>query len=134
MAKRYYLSDIVGDGSIDNPYRPAIADEGVNHVAVFPPQNPDGTYTRTTCLVLVNSPNHGRFRGRKDIDPLPDFPLDGKVSAVEGRSRMDAGSALERRGFVSSHLTGKDGYREVIRSIGKELDGNFDENNFDVSE
>lgn len=133
MAKRYYLADIIGDGSIDNPYRPAGVD-GLNHVSVFPPQNPDGTYSGTSCLVLVNTPNHAQLRGRKDVDPLPDFPLDGKVQAVETSARSQAAAALTKRGFQNDHFTLKDGYREVIRSVGKELDSNFDENNFDVSE
>jgi hypothetical protein len=134
MAKRYYLADIIGDGSIDNPYRPAGVD-GLNHVAVFPPQDPNtGVYSRPHCLVLVNTPNHATLRGRQGVDPLPDFPLDGKVQAVETAARQSAESALNRRGFASGQFTLKDGYREVIRSIGKELDSNFDENNFDVSE
>lgn len=134
MAKRYYLADIIGDGSIENPYRPAGVD-GLNHVAVFPPQDPQtGQYARPHCMVLVNTANHAPLRNRQGVDPLPDFPLDGKVQAVETAAKNQAVNALTRRGFKNDHFTLKDGYREVIRSIGKELDSNFDENNFDVSE
>jgi hypothetical protein len=135
MAKRFYLCDIIGDGSIENPYRAAVADLGVNHVSVFPPQDPNtGQYTRPHCLVLVNASNHSALRADKRLDALPDFPLDGKVDAIENTAKVGMRNVLGKRGFSREHATNKDGYREVIRSIGRELDPGFDENDLDASE
>ena len=133
--KRYYLCDIIGDGGEDNPYRPAVADHGVNYAPVYPSQDPvTGQYARPHCLVLVAAPSHTALRGDARIDPLPDFPLDGKVQAIETASRQRAEQALARRGFQSSHFALKDGYREVVRSVGRELQPGFSEDNLDVSE
>lgn len=134
MAKRYYLCDILGDGSEANPYRPAVTDLGVNQVAVYPPQNPDGSYSRPHCLALVATPNHVGLRGRSpQIDPLADVSLDVKTSAINVAAKTAMEAALSRRGFTVT-FAGKDGYRDVIDAVGKELDLNFSVDNFDVSE
>ena len=133
MAKRYYICDILGDGSSDNPYRPAVADMGVNHVAAFPPNNASGGYDRMTCLVLVNAANLARLNADPRTRPMPEFPLDGKLNAIQTPAVSAMESMLAERGFTKTWAN-SDGYRSVIRSVGKQLDDNFHEDNFDVSE
>lgn len=128
MAKQFYLCDLVGGGTEFDPFRAAVADHGVNHVAVFPPNNQG-----SSVLVLVATVNHNVLRGDPRIDPLPEFPLEGKLSALRTETRTEVENAISRRGF-DQPWSNSDAYRDVIRSIGQQLDSHFDENNFDVSE
>lgn len=133
MAKRYYISPIVGDGSIDNPYRPKVADHGVAWSGAIP-TGPDGKPLKPWALVIVAAKNHAALIADPDIDDLPDFPLDGKVSSVHTATKNAMKAKMEKRGIATGFVDGTDGYREVIRGIGKLLDPTFDENNFDVAE
>lgn len=131
--KRYYISKIIGTGSMQDPYRPAVADEGVSWVGDIP-SDPDGRPLYDTCLVLVNSKVHSKLRTHPDIDALPDFPLDGKVSAIQQQTKTGMITALKKRGFDTAGLENKDGYRDVLQSIGKQRSPHFDLDNFDVEE
>lgn len=132
--KRYYMTDLIGDGSEENPYRPAMADLGVNHVAVFPPQDLEtGAYQGTHCLVLVAAANHAKLIADRRNDALPDFPLDGKLSALRSATQQGLAAMLQRRGFSASWPTSA-GYRDVIRGVGQQLDPTFDENAFGIAE
>lgn len=132
--KRYYACDLIGDGSMDDPYRPAIADYGANYVAAYPPQDVStGAYQGSHVLVLVNAVNHTKLMADAGADVLPDFPLDGKLSAMRTTTLKEMNTMLEGRGF-SVTWGNADGYRDVIRSVGQQLDPNFHEDNFDVAE
>lgn len=134
MSKRYYICDIIGDGTEDNPYRPAVADLGVAWVGDIP-TGPDGHPTSTWALVMVATQNHGPVRARQGVDALPEFPLDGKVSAINAATKTAMENALSRRNLPANTIVdGKDGYRDVIRAIGRANAPGFDENNFDVAE
>lgn len=127
MAKRYYLCDVIGDGTEFNPFRPAIADEGVNWVGEVSSDN-------TKALVLVNVSNHSALLSDPQFDSMPDFPLDAKVNSLQSQAKNAMLNAMSKRGFATGLISSADGYRDVIRGIGRELNPNFDENNFDVSE
>lgn len=139
MAKRYYICDIIGDGSDVPPtpttghFRPIIADLGVSWVGTIPSDPATGRPLYSWALVMVNTENHARVIEVSGVDALPDFPLDGKVNAINNmtRSRMDA--VLNKRGINPAFVSNSDGYRDVIRGIGKTLEASFDENNFDVA-
>ena len=136
MARRFYLSQIIGDGSDDNPYRPAVARPNVNYSAVYPPQDPEtGAYTRPFCLVVVEAVNHATLiaDGRNDV--LPDFPPDGKVSALAQARRTALQAALTARGLTAhvGNIDGYDGYRHVLNRIGQYLQAGFDLDAIDVS-
>ncbi len=133
--KRYYLDTLIGDGSEFNPYRPSVADMGVNHSTVLPPQNPEtGKYASTNCLVLIGTANHVPLRGRKGVDPLPDVSLDVRVQAINRAAIQATEQALARRGLPSDLFSGKDGYRDVVEAIGKAIDPGFVVDALDVSE
>lgn len=139
MAKRLYLCDIVGTGDEFDPYRPAVADLGVSWVGSIPthpaghPQH--GHPVHTWALVLVAAKDHAALRKLTGVDPLPDFPLDGKVSAINAATKGQMKAALVRRGLNADSLVdAKDGFREVVRGIGQALDPVFDENKFDVTD
>ncbi|MBA3622931.1 MAG: hypothetical protein H0W48_00375 [Methylibium sp.] len=136
--KRYYLCDVIGDGqdaeptATTGPFRPAVADKGVLWAGVIP-TGPDGRPLKPWCLVIVDAPNHAPVLADQRVDRLPDFPLDGKVSAVNAATKTAMLNAMTKRGIDTSFVTGADGYRDVIRGIGRSLDAAFDENALDVS-
>lgn len=132
--KRYYLCDLIGDGSMGNPFRPSVADEGVNHVTVFPPQDMrTGQYQGTRCLVLIDTVNHARLMRDPRNRVLPEFPLDGKLNAMRTDTNNAMNAMLQAQGFLVNWQSSA-GYREVIRGIGRQLDPAFHEDAFDVSE
>ncbi len=133
MSKRYYICDVIGDGTDGNEYRPSVADiQGVNWVGSIP-GDAQGRPLFPWALVLVATNNHAQLRDVAGIDPLPDFPLDGRMNAVNNAAGNAMSAALSRRG-VSVSWGGTDGYRDVVRAIGRRLDAAFDENKFDVAE
>lgn len=138
--KRYYICDIYGNGDIDvpnspttGPYRPAVADLGVSWVGAIP-TGPDGRPTKTWALVLVASRDHAVVRNAPGVDSLPDFPLDGKVSSINTVTKNAMLARLTARGISRTFIDSTDGYREVIRGIGRQLEPDFDENKFDIAD
>ncbi|HEU4753964.1 MAG TPA: hypothetical protein VFU47_12720 [Armatimonadota bacterium] len=136
MAKRYYLCPIVGGTSWNDPYRPLLSGQpGVTGtVSVIENDPATGKPLFDWCLCLVASQNHALLRGLPGVDPLPDFPLDGKVSAINNATRSQMLTRLQARGLDTSFVQNADGYREVVRGIGRHLSPNFDENAFDVAD
>lgn len=134
MAKRYYMCDIIGDGSEFNPFRPAVADHGVAWVGSIP-TGEDGRPVHSWALVLVATGNHAQLRGRADMDPLPDFALDGRADAIAAVERAAMKAAMRRRNLDANAIVdGRDGYRHVIRALGQVADPTFDENKFDIAD
>ena len=134
MSKRYYISPIVGTGDEFDPFRPKVADYGVPWAGSIPSDPKTGHPTSEWALVVVNAKNHSALLADGAIDALPDFPLDGKVSSVHTVTKNAMINKMKKRGIKTSFIAGTDGYREVIRGVGRLLDEQFDENNFDVAE
>ena len=133
MAKRYYLSKIIGTGTMDDPFRVAVADYGVNHVAEYPPQDMNtGKYTKLEAFALADAPSHVELLKDANMFGMPDFPLDGKLSSMRSATLNAMNNAVLARGYAVTWGS-SDAYRDVVRSLGKQLNTNFDENNFDVS-
>lgn len=132
MSKRYYLCDIIGTGSDLDPYRPAVADHRVGWVAVIE-SGPDGKPLHANTIALVETENHALLRADKRIDPLPDFALDGKLTAINTAARNGMMTALERRGFVASGINNADGYRDALQNIGRQRSAVFNIDKFDVA-
>lgn len=133
MSKRIYLSRIIGDGTENNPYRPAVQDHGVNYSGSML-SDPDGKPLHGECLVIVATSNHAKLRNDPNLDPLPDFPMDGKVSSINTATKNAMIVALQKRGFSTSGVSNTDGFRELVQSIGRQRDPAFNIDNFDVSE
>ena len=131
MTKRYYISDIIGTGDSFDPYRAAVADLNVNWVGSIE-SGPDGRPVHPDCLVLVDTVDHTALRSDPRIDSLPDFPLDGKVSAINSAIKTAMDSVLARRGFVLA-TNSSDGYRDVIQSVGLQRSASFNIDKFDVN-
>lgn len=136
MAKRYYICPVVqmDDGTGMLSYMPSVAAlPGVSYSAVMP-TGPDGRPAKDWCLVIVASSDHTAIRALAGVDPLPDFPLDGKVSAIQRQTMVAMKGAAEKRGVDPSLIDGADGYRDALRIIGRALEPAFDENKLDVAD
>ena len=134
MSKKYYVSDIIGDGSEENPFRPAVADHGVAWVGSIQSDPDTGRPIYADCLVLVSAQNHAQLRSDKRITAMPDFALDGKVSAINTTTKNGMLTALQKRGFNTATIGNKDGYREALHDVGKQRDPAFNIDNFDIAE
>lgn len=134
--KRYYICDVVGTGNgYMDPYRPLVKDLGaVNFTAEIQIDPQTGALLQPWALVCVEANNHVPFVGKPGVIDLPDFPLDGKVSAIQTSVKNKMLSRLQARGIDTSPIANTDGYRETIRTIGKRLNPNFDENSFGPAE
>ncbi len=129
--KRYYLCDIIGNGSEENPFRVVVSDYGVSNVAVIPTHPATGLPLYSWALTKVSARSHANLR--QICQPLPDYPMDGKVNGIHNATRAQMKADIEARTAKSATwVDGTDGYREVIRGIGRFLEPVFDENNFDV--
>lgn len=133
MSKRYYLAEIIGDGSESNPYRPAVAEYNVAWVGAIDSDPDTGKPLHSNTIVLVETDNHARLRADSRIDPLPDFALDGKMTAINTAARKGMLTALTKRGFSTAATNNADGYRDALQQIGRQRSAVFDINNFDVS-
>lgn len=131
MAKRYYVSDLIGDGTDENPFRPLIDSFGVPWVASIQ-TDANGFPVFADALVLVNTPNHAVLRNQPGITPLPDFPLDGKISAIQTGTKNAMLAALADRKFDTTSIGNADGYRDAIQAIGRQRDPVFDVDRFDI--
>lgn len=134
MSKRYYISKIVGTGDEFDPFRPKIADYGVAWVGSIESDPVTGRPIHPDCVVLVATANHAMLKGDPDIDAMPNFPLDGKLSAITNATKTAMYDALTARGFDTSGLVNTDGYRDVLQKIGLQRSPAFDIDNFDVVE
>lgn len=132
MSKRYYVCDVIGDGSEESPYRPKIADQNVARVTQMSFDD-SGTLTKPWALVLVDTINHARLSALPGIDQLPDVSLDIKKSAISTASRSQLSSMLSRRDISSVNISSTDSYKNIINDIGKSLDASFTADNFDVA-
>lgn len=146
MSKRYYLAPVIGSGNradprpwtaTTGPYRAKVADYTGGYTAVIPtdndPASPNyGKPVFPWALCLADVPDHTPLINDAALEALADVALDIKVSAVGNAARKRLSDALTRFGISTAIVTNADAYRDVIRGIGQALDGNFNENNFDV--
>jgi hypothetical protein len=122
--KKYYVSTVIGDGTEFNPYRPQLSDSGVNHVAVI------NQAVKPWALCLVSAQDHDVLEVAGN-DPMPEFPLDAKMSAMGIGAKTAMNAKLNARNITQPN--NPDAYREIIRSIGQQIDPAFSEDNFDVA-
>ena len=134
MSKRYYVCDIIGDGSEYNSYRPAVADYDVSWSAQIPSSLETGKPLYTNCLVIVGTANHGVLNRDAKIDAMPDFPPIGKLSAMQSQAKSAMEAMLARRGFSTATVQASDGYKDLIQALGKQRNSSFNVDDFDVVE
>jgi hypothetical protein len=134
--KRYYLSDIIGDGSDDNPFRPALQDHGVSWAASIPtdddPNSPNyGKPRFTSCFAIVVTTNHGPLRADSRLEALPDQALTKTMSSIPETAKTGMLIGLSRKGFSTGINVGGT-YRDTLQDIGAQRDPGFNIDVFDV--
>lgn len=131
--KRYYLSTIIGDGTEENPYRSACAAHGVNFAGMVSSDPETGLPNLPWSLVIVSTASHAALLADPNIESLPDFPLDGKTSAISTDVLAAMLVSFQRFNIPATIADTADGYNEVIRGIGRLMVADFDEKNLDIT-
>jgi hypothetical protein len=103
-----------------------------NHVDLIP-TGPTGQPLFNKCLVVVEANSHAAIQSLTGVNVFPDFPLDSKVTSMHTPTRQAMAAMLLSRGFSTDFLNGADGFRDVIREVGRQLDPAFNEVHFEVS-
>lgn len=127
LVKRYYLSNVVGTGTLDDPFRLAIEDNlgAAAYVAVISPDNKWG-------LAYVASADHTRFLNDTRNDGFPAVSLDTLMASVGVGAKNTLQSALTKRGIAIGSLAGFNSVRDCLRAIGRKAEPSFNENAFDT--
>lgn len=136
--KRWIISkiEVVPDQDLGGYYRMAIQRyNDLNFKFGEIPVDPDtGIPILGWGFALVASADMARFAKDNDIDVLPDFPLDAKVGAMHSVTKTKMRNSLTKHGIPTSIADNADGFRDVVRGIGKIVNPNFVEDAFDVNE
>jgi hypothetical protein len=142
MSKRYYLSPIVREEQTDTDpetgetettvrYLPkvaillrGVADARIGSVIG---QQTGDVFDPPWALVVVDAPDHGVALNDRDLDVLPAFPLDARMTAMQNATRTAMINRLRARGVNVDAVGNADGYRDVIKIIGQRVRPEFDE-------
>lgn len=132
MAKRYYLTGVIGDGSLDDPYRSKISIyPGVNFVQVLSLDPAEGL---PRALVLAATLDHTTPSNDSQVEILPDLSLDARTATLSVEAKNTLNAALQTFEISPIVINTVDGYRMVIDMLGKQLDPAFNLNAFNVSD
>jgi hypothetical protein len=133
--KRYYVSPVIGTGTLQDPYRPSLKDalteEGSSGVWVIA-SNPDGTPKYPFALCLANAVNHVPLQNVGNVDSLPDITLDSTLAVLTNQQRNALLNFLSKRSISTTGLNTQSTFREVLERMGVYLDPNFNALNFDA--
>lgn len=134
--KRYYISPVVGTGTIGDAYRAAISDTvraqngaGLSTVIL---SNSDGTPALPWALCIAAAPNHVSIGNVSGVEAMPDITLDSTLAVLPSNLRNRALNFLTGKGVDLSGITTSSTFGELIDRVGKHLDVNFDRRNFDA--
>lgn len=137
MAKRFYISPVIGNGTLDNAYRAALSDvqrlESGSSLVSLIPSKPDGTPKFAFCLCIVNAANHVALGNVTDADQFPDITLDSQLSVLTTQQKNALLNFAARRGIPTTGLNNSSTFRNVLERIGQFLDLNFSALNFDAN-
>lgn len=97
--KRYFIADIIGDGSDTDEYRAAVAVYPVNWAAEVPWNDAENRPLNNWTVAEVNGGDMSGFEGDSRIDPLPVCELDSSVSEINALQLEAMRAALQRRGI-----------------------------------
>lgn len=128
MSKRFYVSKVeLIEGGDGLEARVAAAKYGAV-VAQNINIGPDGQPTSTWTLAIIDAENHTLADSDPDCILLPAFALDSKVSSMHFPTKTVMVNRLNEFGIDTSFVAGTDGFREIIRTLGRNGNAAFDEN------
>lgn len=144
MAKRYFISPIIGDGTFGNSFRASVQDvAGVESIALIPTHTsgPDiGKPVYNFAFCRVGVVNLNSVMQVSNSYTFPDFPLDSQMSSMESEVRTGMVQSVEAYDLDGNglHLVADhadtDSYRQVIAAIAQQIEPAFNINTFDVAE
>lgn len=129
MAKRYFLSPIIGTGTDADPIRPKVADYGVGWVGLIP-SNPNGSAKFSWAFVIASATDFSALLADNALYALPDRLLNDGLTKQE---RSQISNKLNSMGVDASFMTAATTFLDVIRGVAKQLDVNFDETQFRIA-
>jgi len=135
MAKRAFLSPIVNLGGEIGVMATVLRD-GENTRATIPgttaaqliATGPNGLPVVPWAMVFADFADLAGAMDVPGVYCLPDYPLDGKVSGMHTATKNAMLTAFAARGIPTDFVQNADGFREVIRTVGRILEPSFDEN------
>lgn len=125
MSKIYYISDVIGDGSMDSPFRAKAQDGVINGSQSVITPNLDGTPKFSWAISIIDADSHtGSIAG---VDRLPNIDKGNILSSLTQLDRTSITNAIAR----TSATTRNDmSYEDVIDLVGKILNPSFDVSKF----
>lgn len=93
-----------------------------------------GQPVREWCLTVARGTRWGLLDGNPDIDLLPDYPRDAKLSAMHTATRSQMAQRLRARGISTAVFSVADGFRDVIHELGVTHEPAFSVDEFEFSE
>lgn len=125
-AKQYYIANVIGSGVRGDPYRLDIS-TGFNYSAVIPSlSNGTPIFSWGICITTTTLP------AKTGLISIPNVSLNTSTSTLTAQQVTNINNALVNHGMPTTFLSDSPTLRELIRSIGRFLESNFDENRFDV--
>jgi hypothetical protein len=125
MAKRFYISKVIGDGTEENPFRPKVADYPVTWMGMF-----SHPAVRAWALVKVDAVDHADLIADTQIRPIPEGSLDKTVGSLPAAVKKKLNDYLTENGIDTSWVKNTMTIREVVRNLGQMHDSRFEETKF----
>lgn len=130
MPKRLYLSPVVTlqreDAQVRTSKIASLLSAGVVTGTVQQLIGP----ARNWCLVLADVLDHTPLEQDAELHPLPVYPFDGRLSAMERTALQRLETRLQALGVDTSQFKASDGYRLVVRFVGRHLEPAFNEQTY----
>lgn len=102
MNKRFYMADIIGDGTDDNSFRPVVADNSLSWSCSIPCDLSTGIPTQAWALVSVTDDDQSGLLSVAGVYPLPDYSVDALISTMSTADLAQADAALAAYGIATS--------------------------------
>ena len=122
------IARMLGNGTPEtNSYRCPLADAGIDHVMVPPPQRPDGHYDLPVTFFACAAADLVDLPADIDIAPLPLDDLDADVASLPLAKKTQVRTAVERFGLnVPAQRSGMR-VRDLVHELGRQINAFFDE-------
>lgn len=130
MTDRHYICDVIGTGTTNDPYRPTIADHGVNlSDEIATDQNGIPIMPWVIAIVKASDIEHAQMRADKSIDILPNVGIDTRLSSI---AEINVFRGMLRKRGISTLVSDDKSMRDMIRALGRMHNPSFNEDNLRV--